>query len=377
MVQLIRRVTRSMSLYYCHPRSRRSRWRWRRFIISGELKSVATPIRARRERNREKDGRFLATFLVKRPNAAELIRFPAVIPYADLDIPVGTHQIAYEVRGLRDGKLEFVQPTALSLVTVANETRREMEQRELITDTTAKTRAMTILLGGERTRGGGPTPTKQQEIQVTEALPEIKSRVRKLAVNIPGAFRRAELPEEPAADPSEPIRAPTRPLSDIRPASERIVYFATNRARLDRATTPPSPFGNKMAEDVTWGQCVVNIPVQRHKTGTLEEPNWWRNPDPKRDFLVESVQILSRAQFRTEMQDSDLLLFIHGYKYTFDGAVLQCAQIQYDLEFSGRPIAFAWPSTGELTGYERDAQQATFQRRCFDDRPSRPDFGAR
>ncbi len=329
----------------------------RAFLISGEDKSVATRIRARGKKNRDQDGRFLATFVVERPVVAAVVQFPAVIPYADLDIPVGTHEIAYEVRGVREGKVEFVQPTVLSLVTLSDETRREMDQQDVISERLPETRTVTVVLGGERTRGGGPRPVEQQEVEVTEVIPKTKTLARKLAVNIPGAFRRKEAPKSQPTETNVPPPAPSRPLSDIRRANERVVYFATNRSRVDGERTPALQFGKDSSNEVAWGDCVVNIPVQ-HDRGVLEEPGWWKQRDPERHFLIESLRVLNQVQLRSQIQDSDVLLFVHGYNYTFEKAVLRTAQLHFDLEFPGRPVAFSWPSTGDLTGYKRDAEQA-------------------
>jgi esterase/lipase superfamily enzyme len=47
-------------------------------------------------------------------------------------------------------------------------------------------------------------------------------------------------------------------------------------------------------------------------------------------------------------------VFVHGYNVTFAGAARRTAQIAHDVEFSGAPIFFSWPSQGGLLKYTID-----------------------
>jgi esterase/lipase superfamily enzyme len=45
------------------------------------------------------------------------------------------------------------------------------------------------------------------------------------------------------------------------------------------------------------------------------------------------------------------LLFIHGYRTTFEDAARRTGQLAYDLGFQGAPVFYSWPSQGKLSGY--------------------------
>jgi esterase/lipase superfamily enzyme len=58
----------------------------------------------------------------------------------------------------------------------------------------------------------------------------------------------------------------------------------------------------------------------------------------------------------------EALLFIHGYKESFESAVLTAAELTDGLGFSGQPLAFAWPSRAALFDYGYDRESALFSR---------------
>lgn len=57
------------------------------------------------------------------------------------------------------------------------------------------------------------------------------------------------------------------------------------------------------------------------------------------------------------MQVNAVLLFIHGYNVRHKDAIKSAAQLQHDLEFKGRAIAYSWSSRGNLQGYRHDEQE--------------------
>src|SRR5262249_46315918 len=48
------------------------------------------------------------------------------------------------------------------------------------------------------------------------------------------------------------------------------------------------------------------------------------------------------------------LLFLHGYRTTFDEAAVRAAQIGFDLKVTGATAFFSWPSLGTASGYSAD-----------------------
>jgi esterase/lipase superfamily enzyme len=56
------------------------------------------------------------------------------------------------------------------------------------------------------------------------------------------------------------------------------------------------------------------------------------------------------------------MVFVHGYNTSFEDAVFKAAQIAYDTNFPGLPIAFSWPSKGNTAAYDYDRESALFSR---------------
>jgi esterase/lipase superfamily enzyme len=141
------------------------------------------------------------------------------------------------------------------------------------------------------------------------------------------------------------------------------VYFATDRLA-DKPADPVNKFGGKRSRTgLSYGVCEVSIPF-RHVVGEMEGPKFWRlefKPDPTRHVTLLSTTLLSRQALYAQLQaqfargnDRSALLFVPGYKVTFDHAARRTAQIAYDLRFPGAAVMFSWPSAGEVSAYAAD-----------------------
>ena len=54
----------------------------------------------------------------------------------------------------------------------------------------------------------------------------------------------------------------------------------------------------------------------------------------------------------------DAFVFVHGYRSTFEKAVLRTAQLHKDLKFEGAPILYSWPSGGQGKQFVPDLEMA-------------------
>jgi pimeloyl-ACP methyl ester carboxylesterase len=70
------------------------------------------------------------------------------------------------------------------------------------------------------------------------------------------------------------------------------------------------------------------------------------------------VRPMTAEQLFDSLGSDDVLLFVHGFANTFDGAVLRSAQLRYDVDFPGQILCFSWPSAGDINDYAKDGQQA-------------------
>jgi esterase/lipase superfamily enzyme len=62
----------------------------------------------------------------------------------------------------------------------------------------------------------------------------------------------------------------------------------------------------------------------------------------------------------------DVLIYVHGFKQTFETAVLDAAQLSDAIKFRGRTMAFSWPSKAGLFDYAYDRDSAVFSRDDFE-----------
>lgn len=75
-------------------------------------------------------------------------------------------------------------------------------------------------------------------------------------------------------------------------------------------------------------------------------------PKSEEEF-AESVRRALRRAVRKE-----ILIFVHGYDYAFDEAVLWAAQLKNDLRFQGVIVLYSWPSRGNRWSYLADLNSA-------------------
>jgi esterase/lipase superfamily enzyme len=327
------------------------------YLVSGEHNEVQTMIKARGDtKNKDTEGYFrLSVPLLKAGKESipsEAINFDEkaylrtltrslIIPYAELNVPTGNHQIVYEVRMLVNDNLVDKMPTPLSILVVTEKVRKEMiykvskyvyEQRVRKDD-------------GYIWKNDNLAPVKYERMY-TVAKPVWETRTSE--VNIEGEFIRKQLVGT--------AKTAIASLSFV-PEPRRIIYFATNREIVKPNGTVDDYFGNEsvLATDkMTYGSCSVSIPINNHRPGDIEQQGskWWfwtEDPDPEKHFLVQDFNgSIGIDKFKHSIGKNDVLIYVHGYGNTFKDAILRSAQLNHDLEFGGKVVAFSWPSAGNL-----------------------------
>src|SRR5512140_2223243 len=102
-----------------------------------------------------------------------------------------------------------------------------------------------------------------------------------------------------------------------------------------------------------WTQKLGDLVAYRPRTECLRGP-------ANAVFLTGPVQY-EREKFFHDIREQinksprrELLVFVHGYNFTFDEAALWAAQLRRYLSYTGPIVAYSWPSRGELTSYRED-----------------------
>ncbi|WP_173346298.1 alpha/beta hydrolase [Pseudoduganella dura] len=155
-------------------------------------------------------------------------------------------------------------------------------------------------------------------------------------------------------------RRTLRPVTDL-PGGVLQVFFTTDRQPTgDRH--PARQFGAARGE-ISYGTCEVAI---RRSAGseepalpTLLRPQSRHDPDGHAVLLRSDIEL--QAAYFSKLADTiahcpanSALLFVHGFRVSFEDAARRTAQIASDLRFAGVPIFYSWPSQGRLSGYAVD-----------------------
>ena len=143
------------------------------------------------------------------------------------------------------------------------------------------------------------------------------------------------------------------------------ITVATNRAR-DAAT---GAYSDARSPTLTYEAFTISIPPQ-HEVAQIEWPK--AKPDPQMSFAVTHRKVLPALALDTSPSRSgatasstgkrDILIFVHGYNYSFAESLFRLAQIAADADLKEQPILFAWPSAASITGYVADKDAVTYSR---------------
>jgi len=153
------------------------------------------------------------------------------------------------------------------------------------------------------------------------------------------------------------------------------VFFATNRAA-NMAQPKRLMFNSEIVKEITWGKAVVSVPTDR-SPGDLNVPALWKfelKPDISKHFVLTEVKSLGSSggfaeaikQDLSQASSKSLLLFVHGYRVTFDEAAMRTAQLAHDLRFRGISMFYSWPSRGDLLGYWHDEEAVQLSEAGYD-----------
>jgi esterase/lipase superfamily enzyme len=147
------------------------------------------------------------------------------------------------------------------------------------------------------------------------------------------------------------------------------VYYGTNRARTG-SLLPHEFYGDRRDEtSMSYGWCEVSIPLGSRERGEIPRPRFRFLESEDRHVVLQDVEPLERDQLYALLRQSlgaersdAMLIFVHGFKTTFEDAALRTAQIALDLQFQGPAMFFSWPSGGRTAAYVGDKQSAVWAR---------------
>jgi esterase/lipase superfamily enzyme len=137
---------------------------------------------------------------------------------------------------------------------------------------------------------------------------------------------------------------------------------------------------------LSYGQFSIRLPVPRHLGDIPDfierhvcppdmDPVYLTGPVPKDgDHFAGTL-----GEALAKSASKDILVFVHGYNFQFDEAVLWAAQLKHDVGFEGVLVLYSWPSLGSRWSYAADLVNAEWTvphlTRFLDTLASRVDVG--
>lgn len=174
-----------------------------------------------------------------------------------------------------------------------------------------------------------------------------------------GVQRNAALGKS-AVSPAESAVRATRDSGEAG-FSEVEVFYATDRAR--SGSPEPNEFYGYGRGELEYGTVTVSIPSS-HAPGAIERPSIWRlefGPKPAKHVMVREIDPMDAGPYFEKMQaqvakseQKEAFVFVHGFNTRFDAAARRAAQLAYDMNYSGVPVLYSWPSAGKTFNYVAD-----------------------
>lgn len=143
------------------------------------------------------------------------------------------------------------------------------------------------------------------------------------------------------------------------------IFFATNRKVAENLPLAKA-FGGDYVDELSYGFAEITIPTKMHRLGNIERPLFLigrENTDSH--ITIATGETCTRDRFASLLAErmakspsKELLVFLHGYRVTFEEAARRAAQVAHDISFGGAVLLFSWPSAGSLSAYPADEDSA-------------------
>ena len=139
---------------------------------------------------------------------------------------------------------------------------------------------------------------------------------------------------------------------------EPTLLVATTRKPVNGARSKPW-FGPERASAMTVGRAKLTPPDENRFSLAAAGLGSWR---------LNGVETASGdvSNLLAQGGGSDVLIYVHGFKQTFETAALDAAQLADGVQFRGQTMVFSWPSKAGLFDYAYDRDSAMYSRDAFE-----------
>ena len=140
---------------------------------------------------------------------------------------------------------------------------------------------------------------------------------------------------------------------------EPTLIVATTRKAVNAGRTKPW-FGPERATRMTVARAKLVAPDESRFSLAAAGLGDWRL-DAVEPVAAEVGDLLGQGS-----GGSDVLIYVHGFKQTFETAVLDAAHLADGIKFRGQTMAFSWPSKAGFFDYAYDRESAMWSRDEFE-----------
>ncbi len=141
-------------------------------------------------------------------------------------------------------------------------------------------------------------------------------------------------------------------------STEPTLLVATTRKPVNGGRTKPW-FGSERATRMTVGRAKLVPPDENRFSLAAAGLGDWR---------LDGVEPVSGevSDLLTQGGGGDVLIYVHGFKQTFETAALDAAHLADGIKFRGQTMVFSWPSKAGLFDYAYDRESAMWSRDEFE-----------
>ncbi len=143
-------------------------------------------------------------------------------------------------------------------------------------------------------------------------------------------------------------------------SSDPTLVVATTRKRVNNARAKPW-FGPERAPAMTVARAKLKPPSESRFSLAAVGLDDWRL-DAVEPVSGEVSDLLAQGGGG----GGDVLIYVHGFKNTFEMAALDAVQLSDGIRFRGQTMVFSWPSKAGLFDYAYDRESAMWSRDDFE-----------
>ena len=144
--------------------------------------------------------------------------------------------------------------------------------------------------------------------------------------------------------------------------NEPVLLVATTRRPADNMSRSPF-FGPERGRGLAFARARMTPPSLSiaGRVASVVTGGW------RVDRVEDLTQSDAAAAFSRAAIGQDVLLYVHGYRESFETAAASAAELAEGIAFRGAPAIFTWPSGGATFDYAYDRESAMWSRDALED----------